>query len=263
MEFTHVSSSTNTHVKHVRRLAREAKYRAKSGQTVLEGMHLAQAYIANGYVPQLVLVAKSALDANSALSQMLQEVKEQTGIVVSDALFAQISALDAAEPSVMFVISPSTPAAKPLDSDALLLDRVQDPGNVGTMLRTAAAAGITRVYMSRGSVRAWSPKVLRAGQGAHVTLDIYEDVDLAEAICNAHVPVLATSLDAHATIYEYDLRAPSAWLFGNEGAGVSTELLALCKEKVIIPQYAKIESLNVAAAMAVCLFEQQRQRRAP
>jgi TrmH family RNA methyltransferase len=115
------------------------------------------------------------------------------------------------------------------------------------------------VYCSAGTVFAWSPKVLRAGMGAHFSLQIHEHADLARLLETARVPVLATSSHASASIYDTDLSQPVAWLFGHEGQGVDAELLALASERVAIPHLGPIESLNVAACAAVCLFEGVRQ----
>ncbi|MFM7522726.1 MAG: TrmH family RNA methyltransferase, partial [Betaproteobacteria bacterium] len=147
-----------------------------------------------------------------------------------------------------------------LDRAALLLDSVQDPGNLGTIMRTAAAAGIQQIFCSPGTASVWSPKVLRAGMGAHFVLEIHEDVNLAQLIKNAAVPVYAAQPDAANSIYSADLRSPSAWLFGHEGQGVSDELLALATQRLSIPQSTQVESLNVAASVAICLFEQRRQK---
>ncbi len=182
-------------------------------------------------------------------------------IEVPENLYERVSSLDQGV-GVLFVIStPKSEEPPVLKTDALLLDAIQDPGNVGAMLRTAAAAGVSDIYLSAGSASVWSPKVLRAGMGAHFTLTIHEGVDLKTLVSSAGIPVVATSLTATETLYQKDLTAPHAWLFGNEGAGVSDELLKLCeKNAIIIPQTDGVESLNVAAATAVCLFEQRRQR---
>jgi TrmH family RNA methyltransferase len=140
-----------------------------------------------------------------------------------------------------------------------LIDQLQDPGNVGSILRSAAAAGIKKIFCSPSTVAAWSPKVLRAGMGAHFIVDIYEHRDLPALIQAASIPVIATSSHATQTIYGYDLSKKFAWLFGHEGQGVSDELLALASVQLAIPQDPAIESLNVAASAAVCLFEQLRQ----
>lgn len=182
------------------------------------------------------------------------------GILLSEAKFRAISSVENGV-GVMFMADvPQLDAPEVLTKNALLLETVQDPGNMGTILRTAAAAGVTEVYVSGGSVAAWSPKVLRAGMGAHYSLRVYEDCDLAGLITGSRVPVLVTSLDASDSIYDKNLSGETAWLFGNEGSGVSRELLKLGVQQVIIPQNPDVESLNVAAAVAVCLFEQVRQR---
>lgn len=182
------------------------------------------------------------------------------GILLSEAKFRAISSVENGV-GVMFVVdTPRLTAPGALTTSALLLENIQDPGNMGTMLRTAAAAGVTEVYVSSGSVAVWSPKVLRAGMGAHYALRIYENCDLVGLVTGSKVPVLVTSLNATDSIYDKNLSGETAWLFGNEGNGVSRELLSLDVEHVIIPQNPSVESLNVAAAVAVCLFEQVRQR---
>ena len=120
---------------------------------------------------------------------------------------------------------PQAPGA--LTQSAVLLDQLQDPGNLGSILRSAAAAGIRQIYCSPGTVFAWSPKVLRAGMGAHFLLEIFENQDLAALARATRIPVLATSSHARQTLYETDLKRPVAWLFGHEGQGVRPELLAL------------------------------------
>ena len=144
--------------------------------------------------------------------------------------------------------------------DSIILDRIQDPGNLGTILRSAVGFGIKQIICSKGTVSAWSPKVLRAGMGAHFQLEIFENEDLKEIIENLKVPTFATSLKAQKTIYDEDFTVKNAWIFGNEGSGVSEEVLSKVKKRVIIPQIGEIESLNVAMAATVCLSEQSRQR---
>jgi TrmH family RNA methyltransferase len=143
---------------------------------------------------------------------------------------------------------------------AVLLDGVQDPGNVGSILRSAGAAGITQVFCSPGTAFCWSPKVLRAAMGAHFVLEIFENVDLAELIRHSQTAVLAMSGYAEQKLYDVDLRQPVGWLLGHEGQGVAADLMALATHQVVIPHAGQVESLNVAAAAAVCFFEQLRQR---
>ena len=248
--------------------------------TLLEGVHLCEAWLQHRGVPALCVVAESALSHPEVAALVAQcesnansnaKSKSNTNstagvaecVLLPDALFTPLGQVQHGVGILFAVKVPdaavSGHASPSLQSAALLLDSVQDPGNLGTILRTAAAAGIQQIYCGPGTASVWSPKVLRAGMGAHFVLEIYEDVDLVQLIRQASVPVYATQPDAPKTIYTADLRAPSAWLFGHEGQGVSEQLLALATERLSIPQSAQVESLNVAASVAICLFEQRRQ----
>jgi TrmH family RNA methyltransferase len=156
--------------------------------------------------------------------------------------------------------------AVPPGDFCLLIDGVQDPGNVGSMLRSAAAAGVTDVLLSPPSAFAWSPKVLRAGQGAHFRLRLHEDVDLpawASAYRAAGGHVVATVVAQAGAIFATALTGRLALAIGNEGAGLSAALLAAADRRATIPMPGGFESLNAAAAAAVVLFEAVRQRGAP
>jgi TrmH family RNA methyltransferase len=144
---------------------------------------------------------------------------------------------------------------------ALLLEDIQDPGNLGSMLRSAAAAGCDAVFLSQGCADAWSPKVLRAAMGGHFVLRIYERQDLPDVAKAFSGTLLATSLQAIHSLYDCDLRGNVAFLIGNEGAGLSADLLNRATQKISIPMPGKVESLNAAAATAICLFEAVRQRK--
>jgi TrmH family RNA methyltransferase len=160
----------------------------------------------------------------------------------------------------MFLIAtPQKDVPQALSVNAVLLDNVQDPGNVGSILRSAAAAGVKEVYCAPGTAFCWSPKVLRAAMGAHFVLDIYENVDLPQLVQGAQIATLATSGYAAEQLYQLDLKRPVAWIFGHEGQGVSDALLSNATHRVIVPHLGKVESLNVAACAAVCFFEQVRQ----
>jgi TrmH family RNA methyltransferase len=145
-------------------------------------------------------------------------------------------------------------------SSCLLLENIQDPGNLGSILRTAVAAGVPQVFLSKGSVFAWAPKVIRAGMGAHFSLSIFEEVDVSEFARAFRGAVVAMEPRAAASLYDLDLTGPVAWAFGNEGAGLSESIGRLATHRVRIPMPGAAESLNVAAAAAICLFEQIRQK---
>lgn len=253
-----ITSRQNERYKKLKLLATSAKSRRDEGLTLLDGIHLCGSYLSAGFKPKMVVVSDAGL-ANPEARAIIGGASDVETINLPDDLFAGVSIVENGI-GLAFVIEAQPQEVAPgLAGEALLLDTVQDPGNVGAMLRTAAAAGVRTVYLSSGSASVWSPKVLRAGMGAHFSMNIYENIDLPEVIKNSTVPVLATSLEAEVSIYEKDLKRPVAWLFGNEGAGVSEELIELC-QPVIIPQDESVESLNVAASVAVCLFEQRRQR---
>lgn len=137
----------------------------------------------------------------------------------------------------------------------VLLEAIQDPGNLGSILRSAAAANVDSVYLSQDCCDAWSPKTLRAGMGAHFCLDIFENSDLLQI--SEHFPgkVIATALNAKENLFEISLSGPTAWVFGNEGNGLTSEIMQQSDSAIKIPMQGKTESLNVAACAAICLFE--------
>jgi TrmH family RNA methyltransferase len=182
-------------------------------------------------------------------------------LALGDALFAGLSTVATPTGIVAVVETPrSRPLARTLEA-CVLLEDLQDPGNLGSILRTCAAAGIADVLLSKSSVHAWSPRVLRAGMGAHFMLRIYEEADLVAAARDFSGRLLATAPRAQQAVFDTDLTGRVGFLFGNEGAGLSAALLAAAHSVVSIPMPGKGESLNVAAAAAVCLFERVRQQR--
>ncbi|HEU4830993.1 MAG TPA: RNA methyltransferase [Candidatus Saccharimonadales bacterium] len=257
----HITSSQNPLIKTIKALRSQAKSRRESGQTILEGIHLAESYLDNNFVPMLCVTNESA-QVNPEVERILDRC-DALGVKyvsITDDQFNAISSVEQGIGLLFIVTMPKVEDLPPVTQGALLLDTIQDPANVGAMLRTAAAAGVHDVYCSSGTASVWSPKVLRVGMGAHFSLNIYENVDLVRVITESNIPVRATTIDAKTTLYETDLSEPCAWLMGNEGQGVSKALLELNVDTLTIPQSENVESLNVAAATAVCLFEQRRQK---
>ena len=253
-----VSSRDNPLYKRLRALAATSQARKKEGLSILDGAHLVGAYVEKRGAPVLAAVSESGLKRPEVV-----RLARACGIDVlqlPDALFETISTVEHGAGIVAAVATPQEALPPRVSEDCLLLDQVQDPGNLGSLLRSAAAAGVHLVICSPHTVYAWSPKVLRAGQGAHFSLTIVEGVELDGVIDRLQVPLLATSSHATATVHQADLSGPVAWLFGNEGAGVSAALLKRAQQQVAIPMPGGAESLNVAAAAAVCLFEAVRQR---
>ena len=256
-----ITSSQNKLLKQLKKLVHSQKERNKTGLAILEGIHLAESYLQHVGAPQQCVFAEDALQ-NSEAKKIIEKCQASSVecIQISKALFKEISMVENGVELIFVISIPETNAVRQLNENAVLLEGVQDPGNVGTILRTAAAAGVKKIYCSVGTASAWSPKVLRAGMGAQFALDVFENVDLTKLVQNSDIQVLATTLSAKTTIYETDLMQETAWIIGNEGGGVSRELLALDVKEVTIPQAAGVESLNASAAAAICLFEQVRQQ---
>jgi TrmH family RNA methyltransferase len=256
-----ISSRDNPLYKELKQLATSSQARRKAGRTLLDGVHLCEAYLQHLGMPHLCVVSQSATVNQEVVPLLMQcEAGRVQCIVLPDALYQAISQVEHGVGLMFVVETPLRVMPVALAGSAVMLDNLQDPGNMGSILRSAAAAGIEYVFCSPGTAFAWSPKVLRAGMGAHFLLKIFENVDLAEVVRHATVPVLATSSHVAQRVYDIDLTQPVAWLFGHEGQGVEESLLALATHQVAIPHLGAMESLNVAACAAVCFFEQVRQR---
>lgn len=254
-----VTSRDNPVLKALRALLGDARRQRAEGRTVLEGPHLVATALDHDVRPDLVVVSENAL-AHAEVEALLARLAGIETLCLPDALFRSLSELAAPLGILARIAVPPAPTFAVRD-DCLLLDAVQDAGNVGTLLRTAAAAGVRDVLLGPSCAGAWTPRVLRAAQGAHFALAIREQVDLS-GFLNSY-PGLSVATVAHAgvSLYELDYGGPVAWLFGNEGAGLAAALIATASQRVTIPLAAGSESLNVAAAAAICLFEMRRQRR--
>lgn len=255
-----IESSQNKLYKELKKLATNNSARSKAGKVVLEGAHVCQMFLQHKGVPEYCVTTDVAL-TDREVEDIVRGCQEKGARVlnVPEHLFRGLSSVDAGVSVLFFTNTPVQQTPEKITTSALLIDRLQDPGNLGTILRSAAAAGITEVYCSAGTVAAWSPKVVRSAMGAHFALNIYENQDPDEVITKAEVQVVATSSHASKTIYETDLSGDIIWLVGHEGQGVAKDLLAKADASVSIPHKGEIESLNVAVATSICLFEQLRQ----
>ncbi len=248
-----VSARDNPLLVQLRRLAQDGNAYRRVGRVWIEGEHLCSALRQRGGAAAQAVVCDSAWQ-RPALRDLAGWAARVT--LVPDALFAGLSALESPA-GIGFVLD--LPAAPALDARAasVVLDRVQDAGNVGSILRSAAAFGVPQVLSLKGTATLWSPKVLRAGMGAHFALRLVEGLDEAD-LAALQVPLVAAAPHAGAELPSAALPRPCAWVLGHEGQGVSTTLLSRCSLQVRIPQPGGEESLNVAAAAAVCLYESAR-----
>lgn len=256
-----ITSKDNALYKEFKALATTHNARKKANKTLLDGVHLTQAYLDLDLQPAYCIFSEKVIDHPEVATIILRcEALNVPCIALTNELFAAVSQVENGIDLSFIIEVPHSTSPDHLTQSAVLLDQIQDPGNMGSILRSAAAAGIEYIFCGKGSAAAWSPKVLRAGMGAHFLLKIIENVDLNEIIQSSHIPIYATSSYADKSLYDLDLTDSVAWLMGHEGQGVSQALLDTVTDTIIIPQLGPMESLNVAAASAVCFFEQVRQR---
>jgi TrmH family RNA methyltransferase len=256
-----VGSRDNAAYKAMARLVASGAERKRAGLSILDGAHLLGAYLDSGRAPEEVMVNAAGL-ADPEIARLVERSSPARVTLLSDALFKSISTVDSPTGVLARVATPKGADVPANASLVLVLEDIQDPGNVGTLLRSAAAAGAQHVLLSAHCAFAWSPKVLRAAMGAHFALNIVEGADPGEFIARYRGTSVALAGRAQASIYELDLRAPTAFLVGNEGAGLSPALQAAATARVRIPMPGPVESLNAGTAGSICLFEAARQRSA-
>ncbi|MBX3651486.1 MAG: RNA methyltransferase [Burkholderiales bacterium] len=256
-----ITSSDNPRFRALLKLAQSSRERRNAGLSLLDGIHLVAAYAEHAGPPDEIVLSRSGAESAEVRGLLARQGVDDV-LLLSDALFRQLSSV--ATPTGIIAVVPTPRVAMPerLSGSSVWLEDIQDPGNVGSILRSAAAAGIETVCLSRHSVHAWSPRVLRAGMGAHFALQIIEGVDLQVLAGVYSGSIVATAVNDGVAVFDADLKGDVAFLFGNEGAGLTPALAALARQTVHIPMPGNAESLNVGAAAAVCLFERVRQLRA-
>lgn len=247
----HITSRDNAFLKDLRRLSQDSTAYRKQGRFWVEGDHLCRAALSRGVKPGIAVFSESLWPV--ALVEYAQAAIKT--IVIPDPLFAGISGLESPA-SMGFVFDLPVAMGVQAQMASVILDRVQDAGNVGSILRSASAFGFKQIIALQGTAALWSPKVLRAGMGAHWGLQMVEGVALADLAALA-LPIVVTSSHRgsflHQMLQNKELPMPCAWALGHEGQGVSSDLEALATLHVRIAQPGGEESLNVAAAAAVCL----------
>jgi TrmH family RNA methyltransferase len=273
MSFDLITSKENPLFKEIRLLqatgSKGQKARIASGKALLEGIHLVQTWVGDPAL-SVLLTSELGLQNNEIAHTVyshLESCPDTRVFQLDSALWDLLSDLVNAPHVAGLLDLPKSCLTSPqsigtLAGDVLILDRIQDAGNVGSILRSAAAAGFTQVIAITGCAHLWSSKVLRAGMGAHRLLDLYEGWSTQQVLSAVTAPLLAATAEAECELFSLqdDLLHPVAWVMGSEGQGVSDDLLAQAKG-ISIPIDPRVESLNVSTAAAVCLFETMRVRR--
>jgi len=250
-----ITSRDNPLLVRLRKLAGDPSAYRKLGEVWIEGDHLCSAFLQHGGVAPQAVITESAWE-HPSFRELAN--RADTVAVVPLTLMAGLSTLESPAPLAFALPWQGQGTLQP-NAPTVVLDRLQDAGNVGAIIRSAAAFGFSQVVALKGTAALWSPKVLRAGMGAHFGLNLVEGAD-ETTLAELKVPLLATSSHAAQAIHQVRLPWPSAWVLGHEGQGVSAALLQRCEQALRIPQPGGEESLNVAAAAAVCLYESARQR---
>ncbi len=255
-----ITSSTNDKVKYVRKLQNQKSVRHDDRRFVLEGVRLVEEVLRASLVPKLVFYTEALAEEGrgKALLATLRGLGAPC-TMVSESVMEHCS--DTVTPQGILVVLPFPDLAPPQPSTfVLIVDRLRDPGNLGTLLRTALAAGIEQVLLAPGTVGFSNPKVVRSAMGAHLQLPIVDaDWDtIAEAVAGCDVWLAAA---AGATRYtEVDWTRPAALIVGSEAHGAGPKARSLAQGQISIPIQPAVESLNAAVAAAVILFEAVRQR---
>lgn len=255
-----ITARDNPAYKALQRLVSKASERKARRLSVLEGAHVVGAALDAGLAPRQVLLRQGSRGDPEARA-LAARAGQAEAIELADPLFDALSGLDS-PPAIMAVLP--TPAGRPVPPRAgfvLGVEDVQDPGNVGTLLRSAAAAGVGHVLLSGSCAFAWSPKVLRAGQGAHFSLNIVEGADLPAFLGTFEGTSVALCGEGALDLYSLDLTGPLVFLVGNEGAGLSALLEEAATVRAAIPMPGRAESLNAGVAGSIAIFEAVRQRR--
>jgi len=256
-----ITSRQNAHFKQARKLAETARERNKAQQIFMDGTRLIRAYAEQFGLEDSTLLISEAGVSRPDIQQILETWPPRHRYLLPEDLFAEIGQVETPEGIAAIAAVPKVDS-NASDDFRILLDGIQDPGNLGGLLRTAAAAGATSAYMAKGCADVWSPRSLRGGMGAQFILPVRERIGLDIALAGFGGVIIATSPRAKRSIYDVDLSGPVAMIFGSEGRGLRDDVSALANQLVHIPMAGKVESLNVAAAAAICCFERLRQVKA-
>jgi TrmH family RNA methyltransferase len=251
---TAIGSRDNPRVRRWRDLAEDTRARRKERRALIEGERLVAAFLDSGGKVEALIVRES----DAAQFESIAKRAGGKAVVVTGSVFKLIADTETPAGIAAEIVIPEAPAGLEKAASCVFLDSIQDAGNVGAILRSAAAFGIAHAILGKGCADAWSPKVLRAGMGAHFTMAIEEHADLAHAIARFDGKVACTVVRGGTALKDADLSGRLGWIFGSEGQGVSAPLAAAAALKVSIPMPGGAESLNVAAAAAICFYELSR-----
>jgi len=270
-----ISSHQNSLVKKVKKLGESARFRKKENLIILDGIHLLQEFLKQdlkkGHKIKDPTRAHAPLLKNILITEKFEQNPEFQNLtrghapllskisVIADHISEKISPTKTPSGIITVINKPQNPETKKDYNFILLLDGIQDPGNIGTILRTAKATGVQAVFGSPECVDFWSPKVLRSSMGGHFGLDIFDNFNLEfiKEIFSGNI--YGTFMDGK-NIFKEDFSEKTAFIMGNEGTGISPKLEKIIDKKISIPMENHVESLNVGTATTICCYEKYRQK---
>ncbi len=257
-----ITSKDNEIIKNIRKL-KEKKYRDSSNEYIVEGIKLIEEAIEENANIKTIVVCEECIKDNCIDQKLLYRIAKYNCIYVAEKVFSLLT--DVVNPQGMLAVLEKTSSEDKMKYDEdiiVVLDGIQDPGNLGTILRTVDSVGLTQIVLSKTSVDAYNPKVVRSTMGAIFRVNIIEAEDLIATLKNMKkhkYKIVATSLAGQENIYEMDYKK-TAIVIGNESKGVSKEILEIADSKTKIPMLGKTESLNASIATGVILYEYVRRK---
>lgn len=251
---TVLTSKDNPRVRRWRKLAEDSRYRRKERRALIEGPHLLAAALEHGHKPVTLIATEEAM-ARPEISRLIEK-SGLRAVLLADSVFRAV--VDAENPPGLAAEIAIPDVAGKDAVQTVFLEGVQDPANVGAIVRSAAAFGVGSVVLDRGCADPWSPKALRAGMGGHFGLGIQQHEKLGSQLTAFEGKLICAVPRGGVPIQEADLAGQVGWIFGGEGRGLSDETIRRAAQRVSIPMAPGTESLNVAAAAAICLYEASR-----
>ena len=257
-----ITSKDNEQIKHIRKL-KEKKYRDEFGEYVIEGVKLIKEAIAENSKIKTIVACDNCVKNEEIDPKLMYEIAKYNCLYAEEKVFKSISDVQNHQ-GLLAVMSKEKEEEKIDYSEDIIvvLDDIQDPGNLGTILRTIDSAGLKQIIVSKGSGDVYNPKVVRSTMGAILRVNVIESQNIIETlkeIKKHKYQIVATSLDTKKSIYDIDYKK-KVIIIGNEANGVSKDVMDLADEKVIIPMLGKTESLNAAVATGIITYEYVRQK---
>lgn len=250
-----ITSKDNDIVKHIKKL-KDKKYRDEKNEFIIEGLKMLEEAISENVKIKMVIVCDGCLSSDPIKKDLLYKLAKEKVIYVSEKIFKSLTEVVAPQ-GILAIVQKNPINNIDYSKDLfLILDNIQDPGNMGTILRTADSIGLTQIVVPKGNADSYNPKVVRSTMGAIFRVNVIETENLVQTIkeMKKHkIQILATDLSTDYSIYDVNYKK-SAIIIGNEGNGVSQEILEIADKKIKIPMQGKTESLNAAVATGIILY---------